>query len=248
MTTNDASETAVPPCFPRRRDDLHVEELDGEAVLYDPRNGAIHRFNTTTFSVWSACDGSRTPRDIADGLMKHHPLGADEALNVVRHVIALIEEKGLFHDVPCAAGGSVDEVEFALTKPDIEAPYQATIAEGSASPPSAAPAPETAGHGLSRRELLGGGVSKAVLAAPVISTFFAAGAYASGPSASGAFGPGGCKESQYSCFIDTDCCQAPANRKCEAGMCCVKLNQPCDSDSDSCSSAGSGCLGGICRP
>jgi len=194
--------------IPLRRDDLHVEELDGEAVAFDPGNGAVHRLNATTYFVWTACAGSRHPEEIAQSVVERYAIDADKAAEVASSIIGQLHEKELLH-------------------------RNSRIA---------------AGPGLSRRELLSGGVAKAVWAAPVISTFFAAGAYASGPSASGAFGPGGCKEGQYSCFVDTDCCQAPADRKCQNGFCCVKNNQPCNVDADCCTDAGAGCVDGQCRP
>ena len=105
-------------------------------------------------------------------------------------------------------------------------------------------------RGLSRRELLSGGVTKAILAAPVISTFFATGAFASGPSASAAFGEGECKNTGYSCVVKQDCCQGgPINHECEAATCCLKKNvSGCVTDDDCCAEATSGCIAGTCEP
>ena len=105
-------------------------------------------------------------------------------------------------------------------------------------------------QGLSRRALLGSGVTKAVLAAPVISTFFAAGAYASGVSASAAFGEGGCKTVGYSCRVPADCCEEGLeNTDCENGACCIrKLKTGCTTDDDCCSTATGGCVDGTCMP
>ncbi len=235
MKTRDTCEVSVPPSFPRRREDLHVEELDGEAVLYDPQNGAVHRFNTATFFVWSASDGSRTMHDIADGLVEHHSLGPDEALSVVRHAVTLIAEADLLHGDSFDAHNAFDDVAFASTTPEAPAPNQPTMREGPDRPPVAVAALETEGGGLSRRELLSGGVKTVVLTAPVISTFFAAGAYASGPSASGAFGTGGCKTIGYSCTVNNDCCEPNTKTACQDGVCCVQHNEAgCTTDADCC--------------
>ena len=54
-------------------------------------------------------------------------------------------------------------------------------------------------------------MTRTVLAAPLISTFFATGAYASGPSFSAAYGTDGggdCKNVGYSCTVDGDCCSS----------------------------------------
>jgi hypothetical protein len=96
------------------------------------------------------------------------------------------------------------------------------------------PPPETCGP--SRRELLNSGATRAILAAPVISTFFATGANASGPSYSAAFGPGGCKTVGYSCSTSNDCCGGGPETACEDFKCCYKADGgPCDSDADCCS-------------
>ena len=100
MTHGSAAENTGPPLLPSRRDDLHVEELDGEAVLYDPRIGAIHRFNATTFSVWNACDGSCTSNEIAVSLAKHFSVETDEALRDVGSVIGRLDEDGFLNKEP----------------------------------------------------------------------------------------------------------------------------------------------------
>jgi len=234
------------PRLPQRRDDLHVEQLDGEGLVYDPLSGAVHRLNATTFFVWNACDGSQSAKDIAQTLTEHYTVDIAEAMNVVSDVVARLYGEGLLE----AHGAEADDDGLNEEKPGANTPgaHNETKPDLLRRDGSSTTGDRTPAATISRRELLGGGVTKAMLAAPVISTFFAAGAHASGPSASGAYGPGGCKEGQYSCFVDTDCCQSPVDRKCENGVCCVKLNQPCNTDNDCCPSAGSGCDGGICRP
>jgi hypothetical protein len=250
MKTSDADQRTGRPWLPRRRDDLQIEGLDGEAVVYDPRNGAVHRLNATTFFVWNACDGLRSANDIAAGVVEHYSVGAGEALDVVHRVIAKLNEKGLLQE---ESSGSDDVAN--MMKP---APVCATVDQQDRSMnarradtalPAARPT-ETASQGLSRRALLGSSVTKAALAAPVISTFFAAGAYASGPSASGAFGEGGCKTVGYSCTVPADCCEEGLeNTDCEDGVCCIRKGKTgCTTDDDCCSTATGGCVGGTCVP
>ncbi len=95
--------------------------------------------------------------------------------------------------------------------------------------------------GLSRRELLSGGVTKAVLAAPVISTFFAADAYASGIASAD------CRPVGFSCESLPDCCDEALGRDCQGGVCCIEeLGTGCVTDDDCCPSATGGCVGGTC--
>ena len=108
MITNGACENIGQPRFPRRRGDLSVEELDGEAVLYDPRNGAVHRFNATTFYVWNACDGSHTPQDVAITIADRYAVEAEDALKIVGGVVAQLSERGLLQNDHMFAHGGIE--------------------------------------------------------------------------------------------------------------------------------------------
>ena len=235
MTKSDAL-VAVEPgpdVTPLRRDGLIVEELDGEAVLYDPRYGAVHRFNTVTLFVWDMCDGSHTTADIATRLTKVCEVHPDEALDSVQRVIAELSILELVEGAP------VEPISESNVPWWTKAPSEPVA---SSSPPTVdRPGPLR----LSRRELLRGGVTKLIFVAPVISTFFAAGAYASGLSASAAFGAGDCKNAGYSCTVDGDCC----DNDCNAGICqedpaCQGVGEICFVDEDCCSDD---CDQGVCQ-
>lgn len=199
---------------PARRGDIVVKEMDDEAVLYDERSGAVHRFNETALTVWKACDGSRQVSEISQVLVERYALGSAEARTEVETVIRDLEDKGLLLE-------------------------------------SAEPTDHQASRLPSRRELLCGGTAKLIYTAPLISTFFATGACASGPSASLAFGTdagGGCKTIGYSCSINNDCCQNPARTKCRSAdnnCCCQHLEVCCTVDADCCN-AGDTCNSGTC--
>lgn len=55
---------------PRAREDLVFRSLAQDWVIYDPRTRLLHVLNATAALVWSHCDGSLTPEDIADELGK----------------------------------------------------------------------------------------------------------------------------------------------------------------------------------
>ena len=91
-----------------------------------------------------------------------------------------------------------------------------------------------------------------VFAAPVISTFCAAGAYAaaSNPIHAGSpFGAGGCKNVGFSCTTNSDCCgQGTDLTACQATTCCVKSNKNgCLIDQDCCDFPTDTCNAGICN-
>ncbi len=50
---------------PRRRGDIIAVELDGEAVLYDPRSGNLHKLNTAGSVLWRCLDGDVTVAQLA---------------------------------------------------------------------------------------------------------------------------------------------------------------------------------------
>ncbi len=50
---------------PRAREDLVFRSLARDWVIYDPRTRLLHVLNATAALVWSHCDGSLTPEEIA---------------------------------------------------------------------------------------------------------------------------------------------------------------------------------------
>ena len=159
MGTSNDSENTGQTCFPRRRDDVQVEELDGEAVLYDQRSGSVHRFNNTTLMIWDGCSGSQTPRDIAAGLVGPHSISIDEALKVVDSVIAELEDRDLLQHRTAE-----DQELLSSVGVNAEPPKQSMSTIGPASSVQRADATETTGRQISHRGLL----SSAVMSGPLI--------------------------------------------------------------------------------
>lgn len=254
MPSQDAigGQEMVRSTMPLRRDDLAFEELDGEALLYDARSGAVHRFNATARFIWDSCDGSHTVDRISHAVATRYAIDSDQAAAIVGRVIARFGEKGLLD-----AGSDVTDVVTLQTastslpggSPQSDGGDSTSGAENASAPEQAR---QTRGHGVSRRELLTGGATKMVFVAPVISTFIAAGAYASGPSGSAAFGPGGCKTVGYSCTVNADCCENIDSTACQDqglgfNSCCVQHNRVgCEVDSDCCNAPDS-CIDGVCE-
>jgi hypothetical protein len=58
-------DSVTPDSMPRRRDDVHGVELDGESVLYDTRSDRLHHLNWSASAVWWAIDGRTTADDLA---------------------------------------------------------------------------------------------------------------------------------------------------------------------------------------
>lgn len=89
-TSRDA-EIVAPPA----RDDVVVEELDGELVFGDPRNGLTYHLNETAHAVWRRCDGRKTTRQIATALTGEYDVDFDRALDDTEQLLVFFGEAGL---------------------------------------------------------------------------------------------------------------------------------------------------------
>lgn len=63
-----------------RRDELIVEDLDGETVVYDLRTHRASCLNAVAALVWKRCDGTRTVAELANELAVNTGLPADSEL------------------------------------------------------------------------------------------------------------------------------------------------------------------------
>ena len=225
-----------PTMAPHRRLDLTVEELDGEGLLYDPRSGRVHHLNAVAFVIWSACDRGRLPEDVTTLTSNHFGMSAETARAWAEQALDQLRHADLL-DEPRARRASERVEQRRSTAGENEGNLvglqSAEIEPASRDPQLGPPDP-------SRRDFLDGGVSKFLVAAPIVSTFIASGANASGPSFSSAFGADGCKNVGYSCAVDSDCCDGGTRTACEdqggpVNSCCVQHNETgCANDSDCC--------------
>lgn len=71
-----------------RETDLVVETFEREVLVYDTRNNRAHSLSALAAQVWRACDGTRSPQEIASSL----GLGQDE----VNDGLARLDEANLF--------------------------------------------------------------------------------------------------------------------------------------------------------
>lgn len=72
---------------PKTRDDVTFVELDGEAVVYDEKNGALHQLNASATIVWSLCDGATSKEEISEAIAEAFSLSATDVLVQVREVL-----------------------------------------------------------------------------------------------------------------------------------------------------------------
>ena len=95
MLTAQAWPTEMTLVPPPGREDLLAEELDGELVLSDPRNGHVYRLNGTAADVWRLCDGCRSTAAIAERLTDMYDVSLDTAIDHVEQITASFGESQL---------------------------------------------------------------------------------------------------------------------------------------------------------
>jgi PqqD family protein of HPr-rel-A system len=81
---------------PSRRSDVIEEDLDAEAVLYDPRTGNTHRLNRTALEIWRRCDGRTTIQQLAQEQTELYEVDPETALDHVEQVLVLLAQAELF--------------------------------------------------------------------------------------------------------------------------------------------------------
>ena len=235
-----------------RRPDLVCEQLDDEAVIYDARTGAVHHLDAGAHWIWEGCDGRRSREELVAAYSERFNMPLANAVAAFDQGLQQLIARDLLLDMVKTDGPS-----FGGHAGDRPGPFADALSDGptctsleaGSARQAIAPLERTA---PSRRELLSRGATRAALAAPVVSTFFATGALASGPSYSAAFGEGGCKTVGYSCAVNADCCQPGTSATCQdqggpTKTCCVQHSRPgCVIDNDCCN-AGDVCNAGTCE-
>lgn len=239
-----------PKFLPLHRDDVVFEEIDGEAVVFDPSSGAVHQFDGITLRVWKACDATQAPDNMARALSSETGKDGAVAETLVRGALAALEERGLIVNVATATNAdSLQDISAdEACKPHSGNPPHGTVNRAHA---GTARATERT---VTRRAFLGRSATKIAYAAPMISTFCVTGTYAAGSNpihAGSPLGPGGCKNVGFSCAVNTDCCEVGTRTACQdlggpTKTCCVKHNEEGCIDNADCCNQSDVCSGGQC--
>lgn len=85
----------MPAIRPKTSEELAVVELDGEAVIYDPRTGDLHHLNPTATIVFSLCDGTATVREMSQELSGAFGIAPEEIESQVRSLLRRFRAAGL---------------------------------------------------------------------------------------------------------------------------------------------------------
>ncbi len=78
-----------------RNESILSQELDGEFVLYDPEEDAIHNLNETAYFVWKNCDGHCSASEIANRLEEQYYVSMETANGDVESILLQLHEVNL---------------------------------------------------------------------------------------------------------------------------------------------------------
>ncbi|MBV9242153.1 MAG: PqqD family protein [Acidobacteria bacterium] len=85
-----------------RNEELVVQEMPGEVLVYDIRTNQAHCLNTTAAFIWKNCTGANSIRDIEQLLMAEHGTGLDADL--VKLGVEDLASRDLLSAAPPASG------------------------------------------------------------------------------------------------------------------------------------------------
>jgi hypothetical protein len=80
---------------PRKREGLHVREIDGETVILDREGGLMHNLNATAAFVLGAIDGRRSEKEIWEALAESFEVSLETAEKDTRALLVQFHELGI---------------------------------------------------------------------------------------------------------------------------------------------------------
>ncbi len=73
-------------------------ELEGEAVLLDPKAGCSYNLNHIGTLIWKMLDGDHTPEQIAGAICEAYEVEYEQALHDVEGIIAELNQHELLNE------------------------------------------------------------------------------------------------------------------------------------------------------
>lgn len=62
-----------PDFKPKRKENITIQDLGDETLIYDPEKENVHILNSTAQMIWNLCDGHHTLEEIHKHLIKNYP-------------------------------------------------------------------------------------------------------------------------------------------------------------------------------
>ncbi len=82
-----------------RNDKVLWRELDGEAILLDPREGCSYSLNVIGTLIWKLLDGKHTDSDIAAAICESYEVDFEQAFHDVQMLLDDLRANQLLSDV-----------------------------------------------------------------------------------------------------------------------------------------------------
>ena len=98
MASCETGSTITATHRPLRRADVRIQELDGEALIFDPVSADTHRLNQTALFIWRQCDARQDTSQIARRLTEAYDVSHDRALQCVEHLLETLRKRRLIHE------------------------------------------------------------------------------------------------------------------------------------------------------
>jgi hypothetical protein len=99
-----------------RKQGLIARSMNGELVILDRASGYVHQLNAAASRIWDACDGTRSPEDIAHCVAAafEDPPDAVRLLQDVRAALADFRRLGLLLDEQSAGTAASDATQTGV--------------------------------------------------------------------------------------------------------------------------------------
>ena len=90
----------TPVRLPRIRDDVAIVEIDGEAVLYEPRRIMLYHLNVTAAIIYQVCDGTGTVQQLAVDIAESFGVPLEQVEPEVHAIVHMFDEIGILEGSP----------------------------------------------------------------------------------------------------------------------------------------------------
>lgn len=90
-----------------RNDAVLWRELEGEAILLDPKEGCSYNLNVIGTLIWKMLDGKNTAHDMAAAICEAYEVDFEQALHDVQLLLDDLHANHLLSDVPAPSHTTV---------------------------------------------------------------------------------------------------------------------------------------------
>ncbi len=84
--------------MPRKRDDLTVHFVDGDALVFDSVTSNTHHFNETALAIWEACEPNQKVDEVVNRMINVFDVDSDDAHAHVERVLKELKNLQLVID------------------------------------------------------------------------------------------------------------------------------------------------------